>query len=76
MMLDPKKRRQQLNGPMVHRDIRTETTYTPTETVDRTHIDSLENGDHTPDHAQPTHDIRSQVHHWTDAQGQAEQDTT
>lgn len=73
MMLDPKKRKQQLNGPMVHRNIRTETTYTPTETVDRTHTDALEHGDHTPDHAQPTQDIRSQVHHWNDSQGQAEQ---
>ncbi|MGV2967437.1 glycosyltransferase [Paenibacillus xylanexedens] len=76
MMLDPKKRRQQLNGPMVHRDIRTETTFTPTETVDRTHINVLENGDHTPDHAQPSHGSRSQVHHWGDTQGQFEQDTT
>ncbi|WKL04235.1 hypothetical protein Q0F98_14415 [Paenibacillus amylolyticus] len=50
-----------------------ETTYTPTETADRTHTDALENGDHTPDHAQPTQDIRSQVHHWGDTQGQEEQ---
>lgn len=69
MMLNPKKRRQHVNGPIMHRDMRTETNYTPTEMVDRTPAESLETDENTLNPVQRPQDNRSQVHQWSYSHG-------
>ncbi|MFC9710890.1 glycosyltransferase [Paenibacillus sp. NPDC056933] len=71
MMLDPKKRRLHVNGPMMHRDIRAETTHKPTETSESLHAEHAETADNRLEHEQRTLDIRSQTHqeYVTDGQG-------
>ncbi|WP_256222241.1 glycosyltransferase [Paenibacillus sp. OK076] len=62
MMLDPKKRRQHVNGPMVHKDIRSETTHTLTEAPESPHAEPLETGDKHLENALSPLDIRSETH--------------
>ncbi|MHA7579129.1 glycosyltransferase [Paenibacillus vandeheii] len=62
MMLDPKKRRQHVNGPIVHRDIRSETTRTLTEAPQSPHAEPLETGDSHLENALSPLDNRSETH--------------
>ncbi|MGC5774645.1 glycosyltransferase [Paenibacillus pabuli] len=70
-MLDPKKRRQHVNGPMVHKDIRSEITRTPTEMPELLHAKNRKTDVNRLENAQRTLDIRSQTHqgYATDEQG-------